>query len=383
MNYYGPLIDMITLRTLAEKLLTCPSVTPHDANCQRIIQDFLVPLGFHCETMQFNDVTNLYARFGEASPLLVFAGHTDVVPPGPLSRWTTPPFTPSIRNDVLYARGACDMKGALAAMLYATHAFLKRHPEPSGSIAFLITSDEEGPSVDGTKRVVDELKARGEMIDYCIIGEPSSKERVGDQIRVGRRGSLHGKLVAYGKQGHAAHPHLAQNAIHLVIPALEALTNTVWDEGNTSFPPTSFQVTNVQSGTGALNVIPGEFTADFNFRFGTASSVESLQKRVTAIVDQSMNHYTLDWTVSALPFLSRSGRLREVVIESVREVMGHDAVPSTGGGTSDGRFIATMNAEIVELGLLHQTAHQIDECVPLADLQALASLYERILTQCL
>jgi len=373
---------MPTLLDLTKRLLACPSITPHDAHAQALIKDFLMPLGFHCETLQFNEVKNLYAKLGDRSPLMVFAGHTDVVPPGPLADWDSPPFEPEVRDNVLYGRGACDMKGALAAMLHATHSFLQNHADFAGSIAFLLTSDEEGPSIDGTKRVVEWLQARHEKIDYCIVGEPSSKERIGDQIRVGRRGSLHGKLHAHGKQGHVAYPDLAQNAIHVVLPALAKLTEIIWDEGNQDFPPTSFQITNLSSGTGALNVVPGLLTADFNFRFSTASTIESLQTMVKNIFDEHVMHYKLDWTIGAQPFLTKDGRLRKIVTESVKKVMGYDAIPSTGGGTSDGRFIAVTGAEIVELGLLHHTAHQVNEHVAVSDLEALAKIYERILINC-
>lgn len=364
---------------LAKSLFACPSITPLDAGCQTLISDYLRPLGFHVEMMPFGEVTNLYARIGQKAPLLVFAGHTDVVPVGPLSDWASPPFEPTIREEKLFARGACDMKGALAAMLSASAQFLSKQPHFNGSIAFLITSDEEGPAVDGTKRVIDVLTGRGEKIDYCIIGEPSSKEQIGDQIRVGRRGSLHGKLTVYGKQGHVAHPHFAENAIHGSMAPLKALTEEKWDEGNQDFPATSFQITNITSGTGALNVIPGAVITTFNFRFGTASTMESLKERVHAILNAHVKQFTIDWTIGALPFLTPDGRLREMVTQSVFEMTGYKAVSSTGGGTSDGRFIAQTGADIVELGLLHATAHQANENVGIADLELLTALYERIL----
>lgn len=373
---------MMSLLELTKKLLACPSVTPDDAGCLEIIKEYLAAHQFDCETLQFNDVTNLYARRGTAAPLLVFAGHTDVVPPGPLDAWVSPPFTPTVRDGMLYARGACDMKGALAAMLHATDTFLTQHAHFNGSIAFLLTSDEEGPSVDGTKRVVDALIARGEKIDYCIIGEPSSNEKVGDQIRVGRRGSLHGKLTVYGKQGHVAHPHLADNALHAALSPLQQLAATTWDNGNQDFPPTSFQITNIQSGTGALNVIPGQLEAHFNFRFGTASTVAGLQQQVATMLDRHTKEYSLDWSIGAEPFLTTDGVLRKIVTDSIQDVMGYAANSSTGGGTSDGRFIIKTGAEIVELGLLNKTAHHINECVPVADLLALSKIYVRILEKC-
>lgn len=375
---------MKTVIELATALLACPSVTPDDAGCQAMMADFLATLGFQIEHLPFGKVKNLYARLGTASPLLVFAGHTDVVPPGSLDAWQSPPFEPTVRDGMLYGRGACDMKGAIASMLAATSAFLSTHPnQQKGSIAFLITSDEEGPAVDGTKRVLDVLAARGETIDYCVIGEPSSREKVGDQIRVGRRGSLHGALTVLGKQGHVAHPHLADNALHRALGGLQALAETEWDKGNNDFPATSFQITNITSGTGALNVIPGDLQAYFNFRFGTASSVQSLQERVGALLDQHLKQYTIDWTIGALPFLTPNGTLRRIASESIAQVTGEDTLASTGGGTSDGRFIASTGAEIVEIGLVHATAHHVNECVRVSDLAVLTGIYQRILERLL
>lgn len=364
---------------IAKKLLSFPSITPNDAGCQKFITDFLTPLGFKCETLQFEDVTNLYARIGTVSPLFLFAGHTDVVPTGPLSAWTSPPFEPTIRDGMLYARGACDMKGAIAAMLSATQSYLENNKQFAGSIGFLITSDEEGPSIHGTKRVMEALNARNEKIDFCIVGEPSSKALIGDQIRIGRRGSLQGTLTVIGKQGHVAFPELADNAIHSMGKALAALCDAVWDEGNHDFPKTTFQVSNITGGTGALNVIPGECRAEFNFRFGTASTVESLQTRVKDILDAVIKHYDITWKVSAEPFLTHNGKLRKIVSESIYDMLGYRTNASTGGGTSDARFIAKTNAEVIELGLINETAHKIDECISVNDLEVLAKVYQDIL----
>lgn len=364
---------------LAQQLISCASLTPNDAGCQRIISERLAKAGFQCENLRFGDVDNLWARFGHSAPLLVFAGHTDVVPTGPESDWTSQPFLPEIREGHIYGRGACDMKGAVAAMVTAAEQFIKSKPDFNGSIAFLITSDEEGPAVDGTQRVMEVLQKRGEKIDYCIIGEPSSEQKTGDQIRIGRRGSLHGRLVVHGKQGHVAHPHLAQNPIHLAMAALHELAQTEWDKGNSNFPPTTFQISNIHSGTGAANVIPGHLDVLFNFRFSTAVTVEELQARVEKILGRHGLKFDVEWKTGALPFLTTKGKLIAATQKAVRELTGQEVKLSTGGGTSDGRFIAPTGAELVELGVSHATAHQVDECVRTDDLELLDRIYQKIL----
>ncbi len=365
---------------LASDLMACPSITPNDAGCQTLLREQLEALGFECESMRFGEVENLWARFGTQKPLFVFAGHTDVVPTGPASEWTTPPFTPSIRAGFLYGRGATDMKGALAAMVIATGQFLKNHPTFPGSIGFLITSDEEGPSLDGTKRVMETLTARQEKLDYCLIGEPSTAKTIGDQIRVGRRGSLHGTATIHGKQGHVAHPHLADNPIHRSAPALHELTQTVWDNGNADFPPTSLQITNIHSGTGAANMIPGHMEVKFNFRFSTAVTPTELKERVMALFDKHQLKVDCSWTIGAEPFLTQAGKLRSATADAVKSITGQTVTCSTGGGTSDGRFIAPTGTEVIELGTLHATAHQIDECISVDELNTLVKIYEQILT---
>ncbi|SRR5579883_936264 len=364
---------------LAEKLIALPSITPQDAGCQQLIAAHLTDVGFHCETMRFGDVDNLWARYGKQSPLLVFAGHTDVVPTGTETKWTSPPFQPHIRDGYLYGRGATDMKGALAAMVIATKNFIQSHPAFSGSIGFLITSDEEGPSINGTCKVIETLENRSEKIDYCIVGEPSSETLVGDQVRIGRRGSLHGKLVIHGKQGHVAYPHLAKNPIHLCFAALHELVKIEWDQGNDDFPPTTFQITNIHGGTGAANVIPGDLEILFNFRFSTAVTVPQLQERTEAILHQHGLTYDLKWEIGAKPFLTQKGQLVTAAQLAIKEITGLEVKLSTGGGTSDGRFIAATGARIIELGVPHTTAHQIDECVRVEDLQTLVKIYERML----
>ncbi len=364
---------------LTEELIRCPSITPDDQGCQKIIAQRLKKFGFHIEPMRFNQVDNLWARLGTKGPLIVFAGHTDVVPPGPLDAWTSNPFEPQIREGLLYGRGAADMKSGLAAMIVAVENFLKRNLEYTGSIAFLITSDEEGASIDGTKRVVETLMDRHEKMDYCIIGEATSNHLIGDQIRVGRRGSLSGKLTIIGKQGHVAFPHLAKNPIHLVAPALHELTSTVWDEGNDYFPPTTFQISNLHAGTGANNVIPGQLQMQFNFRFSTAVTVEELQQRVTTILEKNKLEFDLQWDHSGQPFLTHQGTLIHTVQKAIKEVRGLDPVLSTGGGTSDGRFIAPTGTEVIELGPCNASVHQVNEHVRVSDLDILTQVYEKIL----
>lgn len=365
---------------LAQQLISRPSLTPHDEGCQTILAEHLSRLGFKCESMRFDDVDNLWARKGTQSPLVLFAGHTDVVPTGPESDWFSQPFLPEIRSGYLYGRGACDMKGAIAAMITAVTRFIQENPDHPGSIAFLITSDEEGPAVNGTQKVIDVLQKRDEKIDYCIIGEPSSDKEVGDQIRVGRRGSLHGKLIVHGKQGHVAHPHLAKNPIHLSALAMHDLAQTEWDKGNEDFPSTIFQITNIHSGTGATNVIPGHLEILFNFRFSTALSIEELQERTRAVLDRHGLEYNIEWHIGGHPFLTKKGTLLTAIQESIREITGRNVVLSTGGGTSDGRFIAQTGAEIVELGTSHATAHQANESVKVEDLQILTNIYRKLLT---
>lgn len=364
---------------LLSELISYPSITPNDAGCQKLLADRLNALGFQCEHLRFGQVDNLWARYGTAEPLFVFAGHTDVVPTGPVSDWTSPPFQPTIREGNLYGRGIVDMKAAIAASVVAVEKFLADKPELPGSIGFLITSDEEGPAHDGTKKVMDVLNNRGEKIDYCIVGEPSSDKAVGDQIRIGRRGSLHGKLMIHGKQGHVAHPHLAKNPIHLGALALHELSHAVWDQGNEDFPPTTFQISNIHAGTGAKNVIPGHLEVTFNFRFSTAVTVEELKQRVSDLLEQQGLTFDIEWEVGAEPFLTQKGRLITTVSETIKSITGQDTRLSTGGGTSDGRFIAPTGAELVELGVLHATAHQVNENAPLVDVILLTTIYEKIL----
>lgn len=388
-----------TLR-LAEQLIACPSVTPDDAGCQAILAARLQPLGFACETIvsgpEHFRVTNLWATFkgfgaltqlgrAQAAPdsiapkTLVFAGHTDVVPTGPLEQWTSPPFTPSHRDGVLYGRGAADMKSSIAAMVVAVEEFLAANPQPNLSIAFLITSDEEGPSVDGTAVVVQQLKARGEVLDYCIVGEPTSVDQLGDMIKNGRRGTLSGKLTVKGVQGHIAYPHLAKNPIHAFAPALAELVATEWDAGNAFFPATSWQVSNVHGGTGASNIIPGELVVDFNFRFSTESTADTLKTRLEAILQQHRLDYTLAWTLGGQPFLTTPGELVQAVSESIRAETGLQTELSTTGGTSDGRFIASICPQLIEFGPINASIHKIDEHVRVDSLDPLKNIYKGVL----
>ncbi|MEH6565150.1 MAG: succinyl-diaminopimelate desuccinylase [Halopseudomonas sp.] len=369
--------------TLACDLISRNSTTPEDADCQQLMGERLAAVGFKLEQLNFGEVDNLWARRGEQSPVLCFAGHTDVVPTGPLENWDQPPFEPIVRDGMLLGRGAADMKGSLAAMVVAAERFVSKHPNHRGSIAFLITSDEEGPATEGTVKVVETLVERGEKVDWCIVGEPSSTELVGDVVKNGRRGSLNARLVVKGKQGHVAYPHLARNPIHLAAPALAALAAEVWDAGNDFFPPTSFQISNIHSGTGATNVVPGELEALINFRFSTESTVEGLQARVRHLLDQHGLEYELHWTVSGLPFLTEPGALLDGVAAAIRQVTGRETQPSTSGGTSDGRFIATMGTQVVELGPVNATIHQINECIKAADLDILTDIYEATLVRLL
>lgn len=368
---------------LTRALVARRSVTPDDAGCQDLIRREIEPLGFACDTLVCNGVTNLWARRGHARPLVCLAGHTDVVPSGPEAEWHSHPFTPDIRDGVLYGRGAADMKGSIAAFVTAVREFVAQHPDAPGSIAFLITSDEEGPSVDGTARVVERLRERGERIDYCIIGEPSSVERFGDLIKNGRRGTLSGTLRVRGIQAHIAYPDRGRNPIHLVAPAIAELAATRWDEGNAFFPPTTWQCSNIHAGTGAGNVIPGSLEVMFNFRYSTASTRESLMERFESIVKKHGFEYSIDWTGHGKPFLTERGRLVEVASDVLREVAGAAPVLSTTGGTSDGRFIAEICPEVVELGPIGATIHKIDERVAVDELPLLARVYRMMLERLL
>lgn len=372
---------------LAIELIRRPSVTPADAGCQRLIGERLAALGFHLEPMRFGEVDNLWARRGRSAPLFCFAGHTDVVPPGPLGQWTSEPFQPTLRDGLLYGRGAADMKGSLAAMVTATERFVAAHPDHLGSIAFLLTSDEEGPAVDGTRRVVDTLGARGERIDYCLVGEPSSREHLGDTVKNGRRGSLNGRLSVIGRQGHVAYPQLADNPVHRVAPALAALCAETWDAGSEHFPPTTFQISNIHAGTGAENVIPDTAEVLFNLRFSTALTPDGIASRVHDILARNGlardTHYRIDWRLSGLPFLTEPAALVDAARAAIAAETGRDTLLSTAGGTSDGRFIAPTGAQVLELGPLNATIHQINECVGVADLDQLSNLYVGILTRLL
>jgi succinyl-diaminopimelate desuccinylase len=368
---------------LTRQLIACRSLTPDDAGCLDILTIRLEPLGFRCERMDANGVDNLWARRGTAAPVLVFAGHTDVVPTGPLEHWQSDPFTPTVRDGVLYGRGASDMKSSLAAFVTAIERFVAAHPDHAGSIAVLFTSDEEGPAVDGTVRVVEALEARGEKLDYCIVGEPTSVARLGDMIKNGRRGSLSGHLVVKGTQGHVAYPHLAKNPVHEVAAALAELAGVEWDRGNEYFPPTTWQVSNFNAGTGANNVIPGEVQIKFNFRFSTASTLESLQTRVHGILDRHGLTYELDWRYDGRPYLTRPGDLVEAVGRAIESVTGIETKLSTTGGTSDGRFIADICPQVVELGPTNATIHKVNECIQLKEVEQLPKIYEQVLVNLL
>ncbi len=379
------MVDLSETGTLAQALIREESVSPADGNCQQIMSRFLEELGFKVEAMPFGPVSNFWATRAGAStgPLFVFAGHTDVVPTGPLEAWDHPPHAAEVTGDMLHGRGAADMKGSLAAMLTATRRFLVTHPNYSGSIGYLITSDEEDVAEDGTVKVMDALEARGIKLDYCVIGEPSSSTLLGDVIRVGRRGSLNGSLTIRGIQGHVAYPNDARNPIHEFGPVLAELAATTWDEGNDYFPPTSFQISNIQAGTGAKNVIPGELHVEFNFRFSTESSQASLQERAEAILKKHATDYVVDWKLSGPPFLTAGGKLIPAVQTVITNVCGIDTELSTSGGTSDGRFIAPRGVEVVELGPRNATIHKINECVSLKDLDKLSMVYEALLTHLL
>ncbi|MBT1449471.1 succinyl-diaminopimelate desuccinylase [Glaciecola sp. XM2] len=364
---------------LTKNLVRRPSVTPKDEGCQHVMQGILGELGFIGETMVFEDTTNLWSRRGTDGPVFCFAGHTDVVPTGPVDKWTHPPFECVEQNGFLYGRGTADMKGSLAAMLVATERFVQDFPDHKGSIAYLITSDEEGPFINGTTRVIDTLEARQEKIDYCIVGEPSSTKVTGDIIKNGRRGSLTGELTIKGKQGHVAYPHLVHNPIHAFAKALDELAHTKWDNGNAFFPPTSFQVSNLNAGTGATNVVPGELHANFNFRFSTEVTHTQLQARVIAILDKHGLDFDLNWIVNGQAFITESGTLVDACVNAIEQYMGFSTELSTAGGTSDGRFIAPTGAQVVELGPENSTIHQINECVSAENLKHLVEVYYRVL----
>ena len=372
---------MTTSKTLAltEKLIALSSVTPDDKGCQQHLIDILTPLGFVCETIQSNDVTNLWARRGTTSPVFVFAGHTDVVPTGPVEQWRSEPFIPTHRDGKLYGRGAADMKTSIAAMVVACEEFIAATPEHTGSIAFLITSDEEGPATDGTVIVCDKLKARGEQIDYCLVGEPTSSAQLGDMIKNGRRGSLSGRLTIKGVQGHIAYPHLAKNPIHEAAQALADLVEEQWDAGNEYYLPTTWQMSNINAGTGANNVIPGDMVIDFNFRFSTASTAESLQARVHAILDRHDLQYDMQWTLSGLPFLTPRGTLSDALSSAIHAETGIMTQLSTTGGTSDGRFIAQICPQVIEFGPPNASIHKIDEHIELRHIDPLKNIYRRTL----
>jgi succinyl-diaminopimelate desuccinylase len=364
---------------LTEELISLHSVTPADGGCQLKMAERLSPLGFQCETIASGDVTNLWARRGDAQPLLVFAGHTDVVPTGPLERWSSDPFIPTHRDGKLYGRGAADMKTSLAAMVVAVEEFVAAHPNHKGSIGFLITSDEEGPAIDGTVIVCNQLKARGEHMDYCVVGEPTSVNQIGDTIKNGRRGTMSGKLIIKGIQGHIAYPQLAKNPIHLAMPALAELAAIEWDQGNEYYLPTSWQMSNIHAGTGASNVIPGECIVDFNFRFATSSTVEGLQKGVHSVLDKHGLDYDLKWTVGGLPFLTPRGSLSDALSSAIKAETGIDTELSTTGGTSDGRFIAQICPQVVEFGPTNASIHKIDEHIAVSEIEPLKNIYRRTL----
>lgn len=378
---------------LALDLIRQPSVTPNDAGCQEILITCLQTLGFRIERLRFGAVDNFWARLGDQEPLFVFAGHTDVVPPGPLDQWQSPPFAPEIRDGFLYGRGAADMKGSLAAMVTACERFLSNHPQPRGSLGFLITSDEEGPATEGTIKVVEQLTARGEKIRWCLVGEPSSAHQLGDTIKNGRRGSLNGRLILRGTQGHVAYPHLAQNPIHAIGTILTVLADEIWDQGHECFPPTSFQISNIHSGTGAVNVTPGDLDMRFNFRFSPAVTVEHLQERTRLIIETGLLNeevktgqvfqYELDWSLPGMPFFTPPAELSAAAIAAIRIETGLKTQLSTSGGTSDGRFIAPAGAQVIELGPLNATIHQVNERVAVTDLETLSLIYQNILKQLL
>jgi len=364
---------------LTKDLISRSSVTPNDEGCQALLAERLKNMGFKIENLRFGETDNLWARRGTEAPLFAFAGHTDVVPTGPEENWKFPPFTPTIDNGMLYGRGTADMKSSIACMLTACERFIKENPNHKGSIAFLITSDEEGPAHDGTVKVIETLEARNEKINWCLVGEPSSTDKVCDVIKNGRRGSIGCTLTVKGKQGHVAYPHLAKNPIHEFAPVLKILTETEWDQGNEYFPPTTFQVSNINSGTGATNVIPGECVVVFNFRFSTAITDTQIRQRVEALLNEHNVDYDIEWALSGQAFLTERGDLVDATLNAIKNTCGYDSELSTAGGTSDGRFIAPTGAQVVELGPLNATIHQVNECVSVDDLEVLSDVYENIL----
>ncbi len=366
---------------LAKALISRPSVTPDDQGCQKMMANYLQPLGFNIENMKFGEVDNLWARYGSEGPLFVFAGHTDVVPTGPVEQWTHPPFEPTLDGDTLYGRGSADMKSSIAAMMVACKAVIESGAPIKGSIGFLITSDEEGPAHDGTVRVIETLEARNEKIDWCLVGEPSSTNTVGDVIKNGRRGSISGTLTIHGHQGHIAYPHLAENPIHLFSAALNDLVAEHWDEGNEFFPPTSFQISNINAGTGATNVIPGDLEVLFNLRFSTELKHTEIQTRIEAILNKHQLKYTLDWSLSGQAFLTPRGELVNAVQDAIRDICDIETELSTAGGTSDGRFIAPTGAQVVEVGPVNESIHKIDENININDLEKLTKIYKSILVK--
>ncbi len=366
---------------LSKSLIRLPSVTPDDKGCQALMSDRLRRAGFTCESLRFGEVDNLWAVHGNNGPLVVFAGHTDVVPTGPEAQWSSPPFEPEVRDGLLYGRGAADMKGSLAAMLLAAESFVISSAAASIRLGFLITSDEEGPATDGTVKVMQTLAERGETIDYCIVGEPSSTARLGDVIKNGRRGSLNGRLTVTGTQGHIAYPHLADNPIHAAMPMLDRLCTEQWDNGNEFFQPSSFQISNISAGTGASNVIPAELQCDFNFRFSPETNADELQARTESLLSEFGQRFHIDWSLSGNPFITGHGRLLAACDKAISKVTGHAPAISTGGGTSDGRFIAPYGAELVELGPVNESIHKVDEHVRVADLEMLLSCYKELLNE--
>jgi succinyl-diaminopimelate desuccinylase len=364
---------------LTEQLIARASVTPTDGGCQELMAERLARAGFEVERLRYGSVDNFWARRGSGGPVLCFAGHTDVVPTGPLEEWHSDPFKPTIRDGMLYGRGAADMKSGLAAMVTATEEFVGAHPQHRGALAFLITSDEEGPSIDGTKRVVETLRERGERIDWCVVGEPSSETRVGDTIKIGRRGSLSGRLTVHGVQGHIAYPQLAENPVHVFAPALAELASRVWDQGNEHFQPTSFQVSNITAGTGAPNVIPGELKARFNLRYSPVQTLDRLKATVEEILTRHGVRFTIEWYVSGEPFYTAPGALSNAASVAVRAITGTEPAFSTGGGTSDGRFIAPLGAQVVEIGVVNASIHKINESVRIEDIDSLHAIYVSLL----
>jgi succinyl-diaminopimelate desuccinylase len=364
---------------LTAALMRRPSVSPEDHGCIDLIVSKLAPLGFNNERLPFGPVENLWATHGTSGPVLCFAGHTDVVPTGPREEWQTDPFAPVLKDGILYGRGAADMKSGIAAMIIASERFIAKHPKHRGTLAFLLTSDEEGPSVDGTRRVVEVLQARNQKIDWCIVGEPTSDTRLGDTVKIGRRGSLSGKLTVHGIQGHVAYPHLADNPVHAIAPALAELSTRVWDKGNKYFQATTFQISNINAGTGAPNVIPGELRLRFNIRFSTEQTVEKMQRTIVDLFDRHRLNYTIEWFVSGLPFFTEPGDLSQAVQTAVKEIAGLEPTLSTTGGTSDGRFIAPTGTQVVELGVINASIHKVNECVRASDIESLARMYQRIM----